>query len=139
MRVHKLPLGARNGFNGRRFHYIYACRQGDGSGEPDARAAGAAGAPTMSAEARCTRLLVAACAAHDDGRAVCRLLARGASAVSTEGNLQGTTPCMVAAGVGAIDCLRALAEAAGKRHLCEARDLCGHVALACLKRRLGGA
>eukprot|EP00964_Phaeocystis_antarctica_P038255 scaffold21899_cov63-Phaeocystis_antarctica.AAC.2 len=32
------------------------------------------------------------------------------------GSTIGTTPCMVAAGVSALDCLRALADAAGEQH-----------------------
>mmetsp|Transcript_33693 Transcript_33693/g.73571 ORF Transcript_33693/g.73571 Transcript_33693/m.73571 type:complete len:451 (-) Transcript_33693:264-1616(-) len=72
--------------------------------------------------------LVAFCVAKDEYR-VAKLLERGVSTASTAGDLQGTTPCMVAAGVGAEGCLRLLAAKAGPLHVTLAQDLLGQSAI----------
>lgn len=116
VRAHRVPIGTRNGYNGCRAHHIYACRLG-----ADLPPAAAAGSDDDA-------LLQRACLEHDEAQ-VTALLDRGASAVSTACNLQGTTPAMLAAGVGARGCLAALVAAAGAEHTRRSADLLGHTAL----------
>eukprot|EP00966_Prymnesium_polylepis_P314116 7259138-Prymnesium_polylepis.1 len=122
VRAHRVPIVTRNGFNGRRFHYLYACRLGAPL-PPDS----VAGMTTDDEDARAEALL-RACVAHDEER-VAELLRGGACATSTSGNLELTTPCMLAAGVGALGCLLALVDAAGVEHVLESADVLGQTAL----------
>jgi len=117
VRVHKLTLTTRNRFNGRRFHYLYTCRQGSGNSSS-----------VLGNEARLAGRLVAACVTHDVSTTT-TLLANGVSPLCTSGNLEGTTASMVAAGVGALGCLRVLADAAGANHMRTACDVLGNAAL----------
>jgi len=129
--AHRIPCAARNSFNGRRFHYVYVCqlpgeRRGSRPTPPSAASIGSGADAEREEEGG--RLLLRACAARDEA-CVAALLARGVSAVGTTLDLCGTTPCMVAAGLGAVGCLRALVAAAGVQHLLSARDVLGSTAL----------
>ena len=119
VRAHRIPIRTRNAFNGRRFHYVYACRLG----APLPPAFTATEDDDGEAEA-----LLQACVAHDEAR-VTELLRGGASATSTTANLELTSPCMLAAGVGAIGCLQALLDAAGAEHALQGADVLGQTAL----------
>ena len=153
VRVHRVPRAHRNDFTGRRWHYVYVCRIGvepvpsedeacvavelgesapdtkrrrTGGGELDEQLRQQQGADL---DAQLTAGIVA-----DDKVEVVELLARGASAIATtQGDLAGTTPCMLAAGVGAIKCLPILCSAAqlvaGAASVRECADLLGRVAL----------
>ena len=130
MSVAKVPKSERNQLNGSRLHYIYAATTSSCDTTAPAQSQRKRAAETgLELEDDLLQAIIG-----EDTVRLAKLIASGASVMYVQSSVTGVTPCMVAAGVGSVECLQILSGVNHTIHSCYPMTplsfICHHLSVA---------